>query len=201
MRAAALRFAPLLALVALLAGAQAQDEAEWEPYAASAWGMSGHAFLNDWYVLNKLEPVADETVASARHYYDRASLASNAFEGAGGTIRVWEKIRFEGITRSYEEVRAEVVKEEQQQLGRPLTVLDMARVFPHAVNQATKEIRTLFEINCESGEFIVLEVNLYDVEGSRMISEKNANMDLWYAIRPGTVMSLLAGKACGRGPL
>ena len=203
MRAAALSFAPILALVVLLAGARAraQDEGEWEPYAASAWGMSGHAFLNDWYVLNKLEPLADETEAGSRHYYDRGSLASNAFEGAGGTIRVWEKILFDGTTRPYAEVRAEVEKEEEQRLGRPLTVIDMARVFPHAVNQATKEIRTLFEINCESGEFIVLEVNLYDVEGGRMISEKNANVDLWYAIRPGTVMSLLAGKACARGPL
>ena len=197
MKAIAFRLVSLLAVLALLATAYAQEEAAWDLYAMSSWGKAGHASLSNWYLHNKLEPVAGETEASARHYYDRGSLASNAYEGTGGTIRVWEKILLKGITRSYEEVRADVEKEEGQRLGRKLTVLDMAGVFPHAVNQAAKEIRTLFEINCESGEFIVLETNLYDVEGSRMIRETNPNLDVWYPVQPGSVMSLLAKKVCG----
>lgn len=198
MRDAVLRFAPLLVLVALLAGTGVQDEGEWQLYAASGWGRDGHAILNDWYVLNKLIPVAEAAEAAALHYIDPDSVASSAFESTGGTVRVWEKLVFRETTKPYTEVREEVEREERHRLGRELTVLDMAAVFPHAVNQAAKEVRTLFEINCESGEFIVLQVDLYDVEGSRMISERNSNMDLWYAVRPGTVMELLAKKVCGR---
>jgi hypothetical protein len=199
MKVVALRLATLLIIVPLLAGARAQDEHEWMLYAASSWGRSGHSILNDWYVLNKLVPVAAASAASALHYIDAESVASSDFEGTGGTVRVWEKFVLGRDTKPYVEVRAEVEKEERLRLGRELTVIDMAAVFPHAVNQAAKEVRTLFEINCESGEFIVLQVDLYDVEGNRMISERNSNMDLWYAVRPGTVMELLAKKVCGRG--
>lgn len=198
MKSAALSLAPLLVLVSLLAGGRVQDETVWEPYAASSWGRSGHAILNDWYVLNKLVPVGNAAEASALHYIDADSVASSAFEGTGGTVRVWERLVLREVRKPYAEVRAEVEREERRRLGRELTVLDMAAVFPHAVNQAAKEVRTLFEINCESGEFIVLQVDLYDVEGSRMISERNSNMDLWYAVQPGAVMELLAKKVCGR---
>lgn len=201
MKATAIRLVPLMVVFTLLAAAGIQDEAEWEIYAMSAWGQAGQARLGNWYLLNALEPVSDEPEAGARHFLDRSSLASNAYEGTGGTLRVWQKTLLMGITKPYEEARAEIEKEEEKRLGRKLSVLDMAVVFPLAVNRAAKEIRTLFEINCESGEFIVLEMNLYDIEGSRMIRETNSNQDLWYPVQPGSVMDLLARKACGRAPI
>lgn len=192
---------PGLSLVltfALLFPPQAGAE-EWSLYGQSSRRPLRQAAPADWYALNKIMPVP-AAEASADHYIDEESMGTSPI-AASNIIRVWEKTVFKNESKPYEATRADVEKEEEQRLGRGLTVLDMARIFPLAVNRATKEIRTLYEINCESREFVILEVDLFDVEGGRIIRETNPNLDIWYPVSPGTLMEVLYAKTCGRSPV
>lgn len=192
-------FSAALGIVLLAAGllafavADARGE-EWVSYAASRLtGDTGPA-LRDWYGLNRLTPVP-EAGARALHYYDQDSVASN-FPYPGGIVRVWEKAVVQQETKRYAKAREEVEREEAKKLRRKLTVLDMASVFPLAVNRATKEITTLYEINCDTLEFFILEANNYDAAGDRIAREANFDMNLWISVRPGTVMEVLSKKMC-----
>lgn len=167
---------------------------DWILYAASNAGEDPGLASRDWYVLNKKKPVPD-IEAMALHYYDRESIGGN-FDFPGGIFRVWEKYVVQRNTKSYEEAKAEVEKEEEKRLKRTITALDYARLFPLAVNRATKEVQTLYEINCDSTEFIILEVNHYDKDGNRMTRETNMDMELWYPIESDTVMNVLFQKIC-----
>lgn len=167
---------------------------DWILYAASNAGDDPGMASRDWYVLNKKKPVSD-VEAMAFHYYDRESVGGN-FDFPGGIFRVWEKYVVQRNTKSYEEAKTEVEKEEERRLKRTITALDYAWLFPRAVNRATKEVQTLYEINCDSGEFIILEVNHYDKDGNRMTRETNMNMELWYPIEPDTVMQAFFQKIC-----
>ncbi len=163
------------------------------------YGGSGQEDVEEWmfrdrYVLNKLKPVA-ESEAKTYHYYDQDSVASNS-PFPGGIVRVWEKSILQKQTKSYDEARDDIEKEEEKRLGRKLTVLDFARLFPLAVNRATKETTTLFEINCDSREFFITEVNNYDKTGKRMTRETTMAMNLWFYIQPQTMMEALSRIVC-----
>jgi len=192
---AALRGALLAVILVAFAAANARGD-EWVLYAGSDMlGDMGPA-VRDWYGLNRLKPIP-EAGAPTLHYYDQDSVASN-FPYQGGIVRVWEKAVVQKDTRPYKDAREEVEKEEEYRLKRKLSVLDMARIFPLAVHRATKEIRTLYEINCDTQEFFIMEGNNYDTAGERISRETNFDMNLWVAVRPGTVMELLSGKMCGQ---
>ncbi len=183
--------AAVLLSVFLYADAQGDD---WVFYSASgAKGERGRA-LRDWYELNKLEPLPRDGVA-ALHYYDRDSVASNS-PFPGGTVRVWEKMVYQDEKKTYEEALEDVEREEKARLKRELDVFDMARLFPVAVNRTSKEIKTFYEINCDTREFFILEVNTYDKTEFRMTREVVSDKYLWSAVQPGTIMELLSRKLC-----
>lgn len=170
---------------------------EWVFYAASIAGEDPGQKLRDWYILNRIEPVPIEE-AGAHHFFDRESIGGN-IGFPGGVFRVWEKYVVQSETRGYEETKAEVEKEEERRLGRKPNSIDYGWLFPLIVNRATKEIHTLYEINCDSKEFIILEVNYYDKDGIRMTRDTNMDMSLWYTIEPGTVMEALFLQICKDG--
>jgi len=169
---------------------------EWALYAGSWMDRPAKAALGDWYALNKLPPVPGPE-ATADHYIDEESIGGSLVAETA-IVRVWEKYVLRAETEPFEEVRAKVIAEEQIRLGRKLGIIDMPGLFPLVVNRAVKQVRTLFEINCYSNEFTILEVNIYDSEGSRMVREAGFNTDIWMPIIPGTVMETFAKKACGR---
>lgn len=179
--------------LAVLVNADVQGD-DWVFYGGGSEGETRGSTLRDWYALNRLKPVP-KNEATTHHYYDRDSIGSN-YPYAGGIVRVWEKAVFQRETKSYEEAREEVEREEETRLNRKLTVLDYAWLFPHAINRATKEIETLYEINCDTGDFIILEVNYYDKAEKRMSRETNMEMTLWVAIRPETMMEVLSQAVC-----
>ncbi len=185
----------VIGMVLILFGKTWADE--WIFYAASIAGADPGMTLRDWYIMNRIEPLPKKE-AGAYHYYDRDSIGGN-IGFPGGIFRVWEKYVAQRDTKSYEEAKAEVEKEEEQRLKRKLSALDYGWLFPLAVNRATKEIHTLYEINCDSREFIILEVNHYDKDGKRMTRDTNMEMDLWYPIEPGTVMESLFLQICKNG--
>jgi hypothetical protein len=170
---------------------------EWVFYAASTAGADPGPKLRDWYILNRIEPVPSED-AGASHYFDRESIGGN-IGFPGGIFRVWEKYVVQSETKSYEETKAEVENEEERRLGRKPNSIDYGLLFPLIVNRATKEIHTLYELNCDSREFIILEVNYYDNDGIRMTRDINMDMDLWYPIEQGTVMEALFLQICTEG--
>jgi len=181
-----------LALV-LLAASGGRGE-EWVIYEGSgARGESGTA-LRDWYVLNRLTPLP-RSGAAAHHYYDLDSVASNS-PFPGGIVRVWEKFVFQKETLTYDEAREAIRKETEARLKRKLTALDYGWLFPAAVNRATREITTLYEINCDSLEFYILEVSAYDKAGKRMTRDVNMDRDLWIPVQPGTVLEALSRIVC-----
>jgi len=184
----------LLALaLAAFAAAEALGD-DWVFYGGSLQQQGGGPGLRDSYELNRLEP-APKTEATAYHYYDRDSLGySSPFPG--GIVRVWEKAVFQKETKAYKEARKEVEREQEKKLGRKITVLDYAWLFPLAVKRATKEITTLYEINCDSREFYVMEVNNYDKTGDRLTRETIFDKDLWLPIRPHTLMEALSKEIC-----
>ena len=179
--------------LAAVSATQALAE-DWVVYSASdAKGERGRA-LRDWYELNKLEPLPKDG-AAALHYYDQDSVASNS-PFPGGTVKVWEKMVYQGEKKTYEEAREDVEKEERARLKRKLDVFDMARLFPVVVNRTVKEVTTFYEINCDTGEFFILEVNTYDKTGFRMTREVVSDKYLWSAVQPGTIMEILSRKLC-----
>jgi len=180
-------------LISLLAGIEAQGE-EWIFYAGSSQGEVHDATLREWYGLNRFMPVS-QNEATALHYYDRDSVASNS-PFPGGTVRVWEKSVLKKTTKPYEEAKAEVEKEESAKLKRQISVLDYAWIFPMAVNRATKEITIYLEINCDTGEYFIKEANTYDKTGARMTQEKISDMYFWSLIRPGTLVAMLSQNLC-----
>ncbi len=167
---------------------------EWVFYAGSMAGMDPGLKLRDWYILNRIKPLP-KAGAGAYHYFDRESIGGNV-GFPGGIFRVWEKYVIQRETINYEDAKAEVEREEETKLKRKLRALDYAWLFPLVVNRAAKEIQTLFEINCDSREFIILEVNHYDVDGKRMARDVNMDMKLWYSIEPGTIMDALFQQIC-----
>jgi hypothetical protein len=175
----------------LMSNARADD---WIFYSASMAGADPGSKLRDWYILNKIKPVPEKE-ARAYHYFDRESIGGNV-GFPGGIFRVWEKYVIQRETKGYEETKAEVEKEEEIRRGKKLNSLDYAWLFPLVVNRAAKEIQTLYEINCDSREFIILEINHYDIDGNRMSRDANMEMDLWYPIEPGTVMEALFQHIC-----
>ena len=182
----------VLALAAVAAAQALADD--WVVYSASgAKGERGRA-LRDWYELNKLEPLPRDG-AAALHSYDQDSVASNS-PFPGGTVKVWEKMVYQEEKKTYQEAREDVEGEERARLKRKLDVFDMARLFPVAVNRTVKEVTTFYEINCDTGEFFILEVNTYDKTGFRMTREVVSDKYLWSAVRPGTIMEVLSRKLC-----
>jgi hypothetical protein len=175
------------------AGLQEGTE-DWVLYAASPGEEETGATLKEWYRLNRIKPAPD-SAAAVRHYYDRNSLAAGT-PFSGGIVRVWEKAVMPGIDRNYFEVKQDIERQEEQRLGRKLTGLDQAWIFPLAVKRATRETRILFEINCDSGEFVILEVDHYDKDGNNMSHESNMDRGTWHAVEPGTVMEALLKRSC-----
>jgi hypothetical protein len=182
-----------LLAVAVLAGIEARAE-DWVFYAGSRPDLSQESTLKEPYIANRIKPVP-EPEAIARHFYDAESVAEGT-PGWGGIVRVWEKYSLEKETKSYKETKEETEKEEESRLKRKLTAMEQTWIFPLAVTRATKEVWTLFEINCDSGEFIILEVNQYDRTGSRMTRETNFAGQIWYPVQPGTVMQALLKTVC-----
>lgn len=178
---------------AALFGAESRGE-DWVFYAGSAHEEAGGAGLRDWYGINRLKPLPREE-AKTDHYYDKDSVAFNS-PFPGGTARVWEKSVIRRETKIYEEARGDIWKEEEARLNKKLNPLEAAHLFPDAIKRATKEIKTLFEINCETREATLLEINIYDKAGKRMSREFNRDSTLWFGVQPGTVMDLLQSKAC-----
>jgi len=161
----------------------------WVFYGASRSQINTESTLMDWYVLNRTIPVSKDQ-AAVNHFYDRESLTvSSPF--SGGIVRVWEKSVLQGPVKSYKEAREEVEREREEQLMRKLTSIDQGWVFPLAVKRATKEIHTLFKINRDSGEFLILEVNYYDSEGERITRELNSVRAVWHHVAAGTIMEEL----------
>ena len=144
--------------------------------------------------MNKLKPVP-KAEAKTFHYYDQDSVASNS-PFPGGSVRVWEKAVLQREIAGYDEAREKIKKEEETRLRRKINVLDYAWLFPLAVNRASKETETLYDIDCDSREFFILEVNNYDKEGKRMTREASAAMDLWFPLQPDTLMGLLYQEVC-----
>lgn len=181
-----------VAFVTFVAASARGDD--WAFYSGSGEKKDRGKVLTDWSVLNGLKPVV-KTEATTYHYYDRDSVASNS-PFPGGIVRVLEKSVLKRQTKSYEETREEMEREEEIRLNREINVLDYAWLFPLAVKRAAKETTTLFEINCDSREFFILEVNQYDKAGKRMTRELAMDRRLWYRIQPGTVMGKLFKEVC-----
>jgi hypothetical protein len=144
--------------------------------------------------LNRLNPVP-ENEANVLHYYDGDSVASNS-PLPGGIVKVWEKSVFKKETKSYEDAKAEVEKEEEVRLNRKIGILDYGWLFPMAVNRATKEVTTFLQVNCGSNEYFIIEVNTYDKAGERMTREVIGDEYLWSPIRSGTIIEVLSRKVC-----
>jgi hypothetical protein len=180
--------------LAVLAHAEARGD-DWVFYGGSGEQGVQESALRDWYVSNRLRPLP-KNEATAYHYYDRDSIASNYPYSSGGIVRVWEKYIFERETKTYDEAREEIEREEEARLKRKISPLDYGWLFLYAANRATKEVTTLYEINCDSKEFFILEVNQYDKAEKRMTRETNMEMTLWVAIQPETMMELLANEVC-----
>ena len=172
-------------------GARADD---WVFYGGSHEGEINRAMLRDWYTLNRLKPVPKDE-ATAYHYYDQDSVASNA-PYPGGIVRVWERFVLQKETKSYDESKEEIQREEEARLKRKISVLDYAWLFLYTVNRATKQIETLYEINCDTKEFFIMEVNYYDRAEKRMSRETNMEMTFWITIRPETMMEALYRRVC-----
>jgi hypothetical protein len=167
---------------------------DWLFYAGSRQGEVHDSTLREWYALNRLDPVT-EVEANALHYYDGDSVASNS-PLPGGIVKVWEKSAFKKETKSYEDAKAEVEKEEEARLNRKISVLDYGWLFPMAVNRATKEITIFLQVNCGSNEFFIIEVNTYDKMGKRMTREVIGDEYFWSPIRSETLMEVLSRKIC-----
>jgi hypothetical protein len=167
---------------------------DWVFYSGSAQEPPKGTVLRDWYGLNRIKPVAKDK-AKTHHFFDQDSVAFSSPFG-GGIVRVWEKAVLQRETKDYEDAKADIEKEEERRLNRRISVLDYAWIFPSAVNRATKEATTLYEINCDSRDFFILEGNTYDKAGKRMTREATFDMDLWLPIQPGTVMEALAREVC-----
>ena len=167
---------------------------DWVFYAGSRQGEVHDSTLREWYALNRLNPVS-ESEATALHYYDGDSVASNS-PFPGGTVRVWEKSVFKKETKRYEDAKAVIEREEEARLNRKIGVLDYGWLFPMAVNRATKEITIFLEINCDTNEFFIKEANTYDKTGERMTREVIPDEYFWSPIRPGTIMEVLSRKVC-----
>lgn len=172
---------------------------EWVFYASSGQKVDLGRAVRDYYVLNRLPPLDNSKSETTRHFYDRDSLGYNSPFG-GGTVRVWEKAVIKKETPSYERAREMVQNEERKRLNRELTVLDTSWILNMAANRAAKEITTYYEINCDTEEFFVLEVNTYDKNGLRMTREVISNKYLWSQVAPGTLMGILARKLCDAPP-
>ncbi len=195
MKASSVRPGVILVAVglALLAHAEVRGD-DWVFYGGSREETVEGSTLRDWYVLNK-RGLVPKTEATAYHYYDRDSAASNS-PFPGGIVRVWEKYILQRETKTYDEAREDIEKEEEARLKREISPLDYGWLFLFATNRATKEVATLYEINCDSQEFFILEVNHYDKAGKRMTRETNSNPDLWFPIRPETMLELLSKEVC-----
>jgi hypothetical protein len=180
----------------ILASIEVRGE-DWVFYSGSGQGEEKELILRDWSRLNHLTPVP-KAEAKTYHYYDRDSVASNS-PSTGGSVRVWEKAVLQSDLKTYEEAREEIKKEEETRLKRKINILDYAWLFPLAVNRASKATETFYDIDCDSKEFFVLEVNNYDKEGKRMTREANMAMDLWFPIQPNTLMELLYKEICDQG--
>jgi hypothetical protein len=189
-------FAAVLAATASNSALAGGDD--WVAYAASDPARKAESTLGHSYILNVLVPVSGDA-ASADHFYDRDSVARSS-PGAGGIVRVWERYVLRAETLSYEQTIASVEGAEEKRLGRKVSPIEHARLFPLAVQKATKEVRTLYEINCDSREFIILEVDHYDKDDQRMTRETNFAMGQWYRVEPGTVMDALFRQVCGQAP-
>jgi hypothetical protein len=183
----------ILVVAGLVAGTAAWGD-DWAFYGGSGQEGVEESILRDRYVLNRYRPVPKEE-AKTYHYYDPDSAASNS-PYSGSVVRVWEKSVLQKETKGYDDAREEVQREEEARLGRPINVLDYGRLFPLAVNRATKETATLLEINCASRQFIVLEIDNYDKTGKRMTRETTMAMDLWFHIQPETMMEALYQIVC-----
>jgi hypothetical protein len=169
---------------------------DWVFYSGSDQEPPRGAALRDWYELNRIKPVA-KGEAKTHHYFDQDSAASSS-PSPGGSVRVWEKGVLQRETQGYEEAKARIEKEEEKRLNRKISVLDYAWIFPMAVNRVAKEVRTLYEIDCDSKEFFILEGNCYDKAGQRMTREATFDMELWLPIQPGTVMEALYNNVCSQ---
>jgi hypothetical protein len=188
-----MEFILLAVALAGFAATEARGD-DWVFYGASFQKEDRGPELRDWYELNRLKPVA-QTQATAYHYYDRDSLGySSPFPG--GIVRVWEKAVFQRETKTYEEAKEEVEREEEKRLNRKITIVDYAWLFPIAVKRAAKEITTLYEINCDSKEFFIMEVNSHDKTGDRLTRETIFDKDLWLPIQHGTLMEALSKEIC-----
>lgn len=179
--------------LAVLAHGEARGD-NWVFYGGTQEEKIGESALRDWYVSNRLRPVA-KNEATAYHYYDRDSVASN-YPYSGGIVRVWEKYVFQRETKTYEEAREEIEREEEARLKRKISALDYGWLFLSAANRATREVTTLYEINCDTREFFILEVNQYDKAERRMTRETNMEMTLWVAVQPETMLELLSREIC-----
>src|SRR5512143_4093997 len=84
---------------------------DWLFYAGTRQGEVHDSTRREWYSLNRLNSVP-ENEANVLHYYDRDSVASNS-PLPGGIVKVWEKSVFKKETKSYEDAKAEVEKEEE----------------------------------------------------------------------------------------
>ncbi len=167
---------------------------DWVRYAQSRGGASSRTAPRNPYILNKLAPASGSEI-TADHYFDRDSVGEN-FPGSGGIVRVWEKYVLRGDFENYEKTLEEVEAGEEKALKRKLTSIDHAWLYRLAINRAAKEVRTLYEINCDSGEFIVLEINLFDIDGRRLAREAAFAMGVWYPVEPGSVMEVLFSRIC-----
>lgn len=167
---------------------------DWVFYGGTRQGEVHDSTLREWYGLNRLSPVSEKE-ATALHYYDQDSVASNS-PFPGGTVKVWEKSVLKKETKSYEDAKAEVEREERARLNRKISVLDYGWIFPMAVNRATKEITIFLEVNCDTNEFFIMEANTYDKTGKRMTREVIPDKYFWSPIRSGTIMEVLSRKLC-----
>lgn len=179
--------------ICVFAGRQVGDE-DWVLYGTSREETDASGTTKDWYRLNRVRPIF-QSEAAVHHFYDRNSLASSS-PYSGGISRVWEKTVMQRTTNNYFETKQDIEKQEENRLKRKLTTLDQAWIFPLAVKGATKETHTLFEINCDSKEFVILEVNHYDKDGNRMSREQNMDRRTWHPIVTGTLMDALFQKIC-----
>lgn len=167
---------------------------DWVLYAASGEREDSGSTLQNWYLLNRYQPVP-EGEAATLHYFDRDSIAASS-PLPGSITRVWERSVVRRETQGYLETRRAIEREEAGRLKREINVLDQAWIFPLAVKRAAKETQTLYEINCGTREFIILEVNQYDRDGERMTRESNMDRETWHAIEPGSVMEALFRQIC-----
>jgi hypothetical protein len=167
---------------------------EWVFYAGTFQSPVPDSTRREWYSLNRLSPLP-EGKANVLHYFDQDSVAYNS-PFPGGKVKVWEKSVYQKETKSYEEIKAEIEKEEEKRLNRKITVLDYGRLFPMAVNRATKEVTTLLEIDCSGKEFFIIEVNTYDKTGDRLSREIIPDEYLWSPVGSNSIMEVLAQKIC-----